>query len=276
KIIHIQANQPIKPSQALACDQTGEPSIADEPPNDGAVLLLDPRLVVLLVGPRARQFNLLSLAMGPKKLIDERAIIVRIDSPDRYRQLMSNDLESFDDQGLLPGHQRDRLGPARRDIGRHQAPQESPLQGIAAVGHEVHLQETRPRLAPIREGPDGDLTAGLGYPLSLPTSPCCAADRRQEPVNGRRTDREEELTDGRVERQMAVPFHRRDQGGQDRFEPFPTDAIRGFPEDDERFADRFGIDLAGGPACIVADRLNSREQSNGVFTMAACDCNEYI
>src|SRR5262249_43933701 len=157
------------------------------------------------------ELDLLAPAMDSEDLIDERAIIIRIDSADRYRQLLANDLESLDDQGLLPSHQRDRLGPARTNIGRDQAPQESPLQGIAGVGHEVHLQETRPRLVPIREGPNRDLSAGLGHPLSLPASPCCAADRRQQSVNRRRTDREEELTDGRVERQMAVPFHGWDQ-----------------------------------------------------------------
>ena len=57
--------------------------------------------------------------MGSKHLIDKRAIIICIDSADRYRQLTSNDLESLDDQGLLPSHHRDCLGPARTDIGRH-------------------------------------------------------------------------------------------------------------------------------------------------------------
>jgi hypothetical protein len=214
--------------------------------------------------------------MGSKNLIDERTIIIRIDSADRYRQLMSNNLESLDDQGLLSSQQRDRLGPARTDIGRNQAPQESPLQGIAAVGHEVHLQETRPGLVPISEGPNRDLPAGLRHPLSLPASSRGAADRRQQAVDRRRTDREEELTDGRVERQMAVPFHRWDQSGQDRFETFPPDAIRGLPKDDERLADRFGIDLPGRGVCIVADRVNSREKSNGILAMAAGECNEFI
>ena len=50
------------------------------------------------------------------------------------------------------------------------------------------------------------------------------------------------LTYQRVERQMAVSFHRRDQVRQDRFEAFPTDAIRGLPKDNERLADRPRID----------------------------------
>ncbi len=144
------------------------------------------------------------------------------------------------------------------------------------MGHEVHLQETRHGLVPISEGPYRDLSAGLRHALSLPTSSRDAADRRQQAVNGRRTDREEELTDGRVEVQMAVPFHRWDQAGQDRFETFPTDAICGLPEDDERLADRFGIDLPGRCVCIVADRVDPREESNGMLAMAAGECNEFI
>ena len=69
-----------------------------------------------------------------------------------------------------------------------------------------------------------------------------AADRREQPVDGRRTGREEALTDIRVERQMAVPLHGRDQAGQDGLEAFATDAIRGLPEDDEGLADRLRID----------------------------------
>src|SRR5438105_10871561 len=63
EIIHIQANHPVKASQALAGDQAREALVAHEPPNDGAVLLLDPGLIILLVGPRACELELLLLAI---------------------------------------------------------------------------------------------------------------------------------------------------------------------------------------------------------------------
>ena len=178
EIIHIQANCPIQASQALTGDQAREAVVAHEPANHRAILLLDPGLIVLLIGPRARELEMLFLAIALECLIDEGAVVVRVDPADRHRELMSHDCKPFDDQKLLPGHQRDRLGPSRTHIGRYQAPQEGPLHGVAAVGNEVHLEEPRFRLLPVCEGPDGNLPAGLRSRLALPASTCCPADRR--------------------------------------------------------------------------------------------------
>ena len=144
------------------------------------------------------------------------------------------------------------------------------------MGDEVDLQEPRHRLVPIREGPDGNLPAGLRRRLPLPAVTRRAADRRQQPVDGRRTGREEELTDLRVERQMAVPLHGRDQAGQDGFEAFATDAIRGFPEDDEGLADRLGVDRPAEPGCLGHDGIDSREQADRMLAMTAGDGDELI
>ncbi|HMB02522.1 MAG TPA: hypothetical protein VKP69_02145 [Isosphaeraceae bacterium] len=78
EIIHIRADHAVKASQALAGDQAREALIAHEPADDGAILLLDPSLVILLVGPRACELDLLLLAIAPKNLIDEGAIIICI------------------------------------------------------------------------------------------------------------------------------------------------------------------------------------------------------
>ena len=99
------------------------------------------------------------------------------------------------------------------------------------MGDEVHLEEPRVGIIPIRERPDGDLLAGLRGPFSLPDRPAVLRIGLRR-VDGRRANREQMLTDT-VKRQMAVAFHRRDQIGQDRLEAFPADAICGLPEDDE-------------------------------------------
>jgi hypothetical protein len=75
---------------------------------------------------------------------------------------------------------------------------------------------------------------------------------------------------------MAVLFHGRDQTGQDGLETFPADPVRGFPEDDECFADRLHIDPPPGGECIVNKRAASGEQSNGMLARAAGEGNEYI
>ena len=144
------------------------------------------------------------------------------------------------------------------------------------MGDEVDLQEPGRRLVPIREGPNGDLPAGLGRRLPLPALTRCAADRREQPVDGRRAGREEELTDIRVERQMAVPLHGRDQAGEDRFEAFATDPIGGLPEDDERLADRLGVDRPAEPGCLGHDGIDSGEESDRMLAMTAGDVDEFI
>jgi len=53
--------------------------VADETADDRAVLLLDPGLVVLLVGPRTRELPLLLLAVGLERFVDEGTVIVRVD-----------------------------------------------------------------------------------------------------------------------------------------------------------------------------------------------------
>jgi hypothetical protein len=75
---------------------------------------------------------------------------------------------------------------------------------------------------------------------------------------------------------MAVAFHRRDQIGQDRSEAFPTDAIGGLPEDDERLADRVRVDPPRRGGRLVDDGIDRGEDSNCVLAMAAGDGNEFI
>ena len=84
------------------------------------------------------------------------------------------------------------------------------------------------------------------------------------------------MTDVRVERQMAVPLHGRDQTGEDRFEAFATDAIRGLPEDDERFADRLRVDPPTEPGCIGHDGIDAREQADRMLAVTAGDVDELI
>ncbi|HMB02521.1 MAG TPA: hypothetical protein VKP69_02140 [Isosphaeraceae bacterium] len=144
------------------------------------------------------------------------------------------------------------------------------------MSDEVDLQETRRWLVPVRERPDRNLPAGFGRWLSLLASPRGSADRRQESIDGCRTGREQELPDGRIERQMAVPFHGGDQTGQDGPGTFPTDPVGCFPENDECFTDRLGIDPPPGVGCIVDEGAGSSEQSNGMLAMAAGEGNEFI
>jgi hypothetical protein len=56
--------------------------------------------------------NLTVLAVALEGLVDEGAVVVRVDPEDRYRQVSPGDFQPFDDERLLPGHQSDRFGPS--------------------------------------------------------------------------------------------------------------------------------------------------------------------
>jgi hypothetical protein len=101
-------------------------------------------------------------------------------------------------------------------------------------------------------------------------------DRREQPVDGRRAGREEELTDIGVEREMAVPLHGRDQTGEDGFKAFATDPIGGLPEDDERLLDRLGIDRPADPWCLGHDGIDSGKEADRMLAVTAGDSDEFI
>lgn len=59
---------------------TFEPLIANVPPDDRIVLLLDKTVVVFPVGPRTRKGDLLALAISVQLMVDELRSVVRIDA----------------------------------------------------------------------------------------------------------------------------------------------------------------------------------------------------
>ena len=95
--------------------------VAGEPADYRTVLLLDPCLVVLAVGPGAGELDSPVGTVLHQGLVDKDAVVVRIDPEDRERQLPGDGLQALDHQGLLPGQQGNCLRPSRADVGGHQA-----------------------------------------------------------------------------------------------------------------------------------------------------------
>src|SRR5512135_736243 len=60
------------------------------------------------------------------------------------------------------------------------------------------------------------------------------------------------------------------------FEAFPTDAIRGLPEDDECFADRLRVDPPAGLGRIGHEGIDSGEEADRMLTVAAGDVDDLI
>lgn len=85
-----------------------------------------------------------------------------------------------------------------------------------------------------------------------------------------------ELPDIWVEREMTMPFHGRDQPGEDGVEAFATDAIGGLPEDDERLADGLGIDRPADPGFLGNDGIGRGEKADRMLAVTAGDVDEII
>ena len=97
-----------------------------ETPYDGAILLLDPGLVVATVRPGPRELDAMAGAVPDHRLVDEHAVVIhsaliRVDTPYGEGQPLPDGFQSRHDQGLLPGQQGYGFGPAGADVGSHQA-----------------------------------------------------------------------------------------------------------------------------------------------------------
>ena len=73
---------------------------------------------------------------------------------------------------------------------------------------------------------------------------CVAPNRRQQTIDGGSADGEDALANLGVEVEVTVPLQSCDQARQDRLEAFATDAVGGFPEDDQRLPHRL---IVGAP-----------------------------
>ena len=100
--------------------------MTDETAYHGAVLLLDPGLVVAAVRPRPGELDAMVGAVLDRRLVDEHAVVihsalVRVDTPDGEGQPLPDGSQSRNHQGLLPGQEGHGFGPASTDVGGHQA-----------------------------------------------------------------------------------------------------------------------------------------------------------
>ena len=68
------------------------------PSNDCPVLLLDPSLIVLLVGARTCEDDFLGFTICDERFIDERTVIVSVDPNDRKGESFAKQFHRFNDQ----------------------------------------------------------------------------------------------------------------------------------------------------------------------------------
>src|SRR5260370_6755688 len=136
-----------------------EAAVAHQAPYNSTVLLLDERLVVLLVGTRARHLELLFAAPRNDDIVHERAIVVEVHATQEPGEQILRAVDRLDDERAIARHQWQTLGPARSDIHHSQRLDERARHRRAAVCDHVDLAEARRRSLPIVERADPNLAS---------------------------------------------------------------------------------------------------------------------
>ena len=133
KEVDVEACDRIKLGEGRRGGHAAQATVADQSAHNGAVLLLDPGLVVLLVGSCAGAFDLLLLAEVEDCIVHERAVIVRVQALEREWQQRLRRGESVDDQALLAHEQGEALRPPGGDVGQHERVDEVAVVLLAAT-----------------------------------------------------------------------------------------------------------------------------------------------
>src|SRR4029434_498648 len=174
-----------------------EARVANEPPYDCAVLLLDPRLIVLSVC--AGDLESRSETPIDYGVVHEHAIVVEIDAAQREGKQTAHAKQCVDNQRSFANQQRNTFRPASRDVGRYECLDEATLDARAAVGDQVDLEKSRQWVIPVGKGPYRHATPYRRAETCSSTKSTARhhAHIREEAINSRRTH-------GRHERAIAT------------------------------------------------------------------------
>src|ERR1039457_3244408 len=101
----------IEASQRLRRGDTLKPAIADHSAHHGAVLLLDPRLIIFSIRTTTGEFDSAADAVFDQCFIDKLSAVVDVQCPQRKRQADAHPLEGLDGQRSLSYDQWRCFGP---------------------------------------------------------------------------------------------------------------------------------------------------------------------
>jgi len=152
------------------------PLVADEAADDRPIAFFDVGLVILAILPAAGEGEALGLAVGDEVGVDERAVVVGVDAPQREGQPLADRGERGEDAPLAAVDDGPGFKPGRGDVDDGQALDVLPVGRLAAVTDEVQFRKAGVPLIPLGKGADGDVlleqaprarrgqAAGLGVP----------------------------------------------------------------------------------------------------------------
>jgi hypothetical protein len=113
-------------------------------------------LIILLIRPASCQFDCSVETIFHDRLVDERAVVVHVQTQNGKKQFGPDRLHGFSHQRLFSNHYSRALGPAGSDIGQHQAVNVAASDRLSAVRHEIHLEEARGWIIPVAERSHGN------------------------------------------------------------------------------------------------------------------------
>lgn len=103
--VHEQTRGAVESRDGLRGGNTLEAAVAQELAHDSAVLLLNPGLVILAVGPRASEFDPMAEAVMDQKLVHKLAAVINVQRTKRKGQSLANTFERLNQQTTLSNHQ---------------------------------------------------------------------------------------------------------------------------------------------------------------------------
>ena len=207
------------------------------------VALLDVGVVVLLVGPRAREEDGLGPLPRPRHdvVVDELPAVVAVHAQQREWQARFHVLQLRQSAMLAAVFQRTLLCPVRADVHRVEHPEVTVIQRAAAQGHRVHLHPARPFLRPFAANGNA-LAQQIAGPRAA-ASPQRHAQRCEQSIQRARADGQQALAHVGIQTPM-IRLVSRQPFGQQRDEPAAAGLEGGEPDGLEDRQQRVGMILA--------------------------------
>src|ERR1700704_417460 len=155
--VDVEPRRRVEADHHARCFYALEAAVAHQAAHDRSILLLDERLVVFLVGTRARHFELLSAAPWDDGVVHERAIVVEVDAAQKPGEQALHVFHRLDNKRAIARYQRQAFGPARGDIDHRQRLNEQARHRRAAMCDHVDLAVAWRRAVPVVERADRNL-----------------------------------------------------------------------------------------------------------------------
>src|SRR5262245_48517663 len=205
--------------------------IAAEPPDEQAVALLHPGLVVLAVGPAAGEADAAMAAPPDEAGVDELTAVVTVPFAQGERQPRGDVLNGAGDPPLVQVPEGLQFGPTGGHVDRDER------RAIPAGGRVPAVQDQTPLE---RAGWDGGPLApraqrhlgtegGEGRREPMGLARAAPPEGPEQPIQGRGTGTDERRLDGRRDAQAMSCGQRRQQRGEDRAQQFARELVAGQP-----------------------------------------------